>query len=66
MEITVNGKLQNFNAPLSVSSLLQRLGIDPRLVAVERNLRIVERTEIDQEPVEQGDDIEIIRMVAGG
>lgn len=66
MEITVNGKRKDFDAPLSVSSLLQRLGIDPRSVAVERNLKLIRRAEIDREPVQEGDNIEIIRMVAGG
>jgi sulfur carrier protein len=66
MEISVNGKKQTHQDPLSVSGLLQSLGIDPRTVVVERNLQIVPHTEMEREPVEQGDCIEIIRFVGGG
>lgn len=66
MEITVNGeKKEYFGAPW-LPSLLEFLGINPRPVVVERNLRIVPRNEIDKEPVADGDAIEIIRFVGGG
>ena len=66
VEITVNGKKQNHDAPLTVCGLLQALGINPRLVIVERNLTIVPRTEMEIEALQEGDTIEIIRFVGGG
>ncbi|MEI8174097.1 MAG: sulfur carrier protein ThiS [Deltaproteobacteria bacterium] len=45
---------------------MQSLGIDPRSVVVERNLQIVARAEMENEPVGAGDTIEIIRFVGGG
>jgi thiamine biosynthesis protein ThiS len=39
---------------------------EKRSFEVERNLRIVARSEMEHEPVEEGDSIEIIRLVAGG
>ncbi|MCX5856028.1 MAG: sulfur carrier protein ThiS [Deltaproteobacteria bacterium] len=66
MEITVNGEKQHHRDPLTVGGLLQSLGIDRRSVVVERNLQIVARTEMENEPVVAGDAIEIIRFVGGG
>lgn len=66
MEITVNGEKQHHRGPLTVGGLLQSLGIDPRSVVVERNLQIVARSEMENEPVVAGDAIEIIRFVGGG
>lgn len=66
MEITVNGQRREYSGPPWMTSLLESLGISPRPVVVERNLRIVPRNELEQEPVAEGDSIEIIRFVGGG
>jgi thiamine biosynthesis protein ThiS len=66
MEIIVNGKKKEYFGAPWMPSLLEFLGISPRPVVVERNLRIVPRSEIEQEPVADGDTIEIIRFVGGG
>jgi len=66
MEITVNGEKQHHRDPLTVGGLLQSLGINPQSVVVERNLQIVPRSEMENEPVGAGDAIEIIRFVGGG
>ncbi len=41
-------------------------GIDPEKVAVERNLGVVPRSLMECEPVESGDEFEVIRLVGGG
>ena len=66
MEITVNGHKKEFPSPLTVSGMLTELGINPRSVVVEKNLRIVNRDEMEHEVVLDGDTIEIIRLVGGG
>jgi sulfur carrier protein len=66
MEITVNGQRKDYFGPPNVTALLDSLGVSPRPVIVERNLRIVPRNELDKEPVCDGDNIEIIRFVGGG
>jgi len=66
MEITVNGQKREYSGPPWMTSLLETLGISPRPVVVERNLRIVPRNELEKEPVAEGDTIEIIRFVGGG
>ena len=66
MQITVNGQKREYFGPPWLPSFLEFLGISPRPVVVERNLRIVPRSEIEQEAVADGDSIEIIRFVGGG
>ncbi len=66
MEIKVNGENRQYAGAPVLGELLRTLGIEPKSVAVERNLRILARSEIETEPVEPGDSFEIIRMVGGG
>lgn len=66
MEIKVNGENRQYAGAPVLGELLRCLGIEPKSVAVERNLRILARGEIETEPVEPGDSFEIIRMVGGG
>jgi thiamine biosynthesis protein ThiS len=62
----VNGEEKNFDGPLTAALLLERLGLEPRLVVVEKNGVIVERSELDGENLEEGDLLEIVRLVGGG
>jgi thiamine biosynthesis protein ThiS len=64
--IRLNGEPHELPGPLTVSGLLARLGIDPRRVAVERNLAVVRRASYDATPVEDGDEIEVVNFVGGG
>ena len=66
MHILLNGESHELAAPISVKSLLERLGIDTRRVAVERNLLVVRRALYDTEIVADGDEIEIVNFVGGG
>jgi sulfur carrier protein len=66
MDITVNGESRSYPAAMTIAGLLQSLGVNPQAVVVERNLKIVPRTDIDKEIIEEGDSLEIIRMVGGG
>lgn len=66
MIITINGEKKEFPEKLSFSELLSGLGVDARKVAVERNLQIVPRTTYAQTPVNDGDEIEIIKFIGGG
>ena len=45
---------------------LQDLGIDPETVVIERNLDILNREDHGSILIQEGDSIEIIRMVDGG
>ena len=67
MKITLNGAERELSpAPLNVSGLIRHLALGPQPVLVERNGTAVLQREFDEEPIEDGDTIEIVRMVAGG
>jgi len=66
MNITINGERKEFPHILTVAELLAHVEIDPRKIAVERNLQLVKRTEYAITPLNDGDEIEIVNFVGGG
>jgi len=66
MEIRVNGETRQWDRPVTVRDLLEALGVRSGAVVVERNLQIVPRERMAEEMVEDGDSLEIIRLVGGG
>ena len=64
--VTVNGQKEPLEESSSVLDLLERFDLEPQRVIVERNHEIVPRAAIDQVTLEDGDNIEIIRIVSGG
>ena len=66
MTITLNGDSFELDRPLTVTALLAALDIDPRRVAVERNLNVVKRAAFETTEVTEGDEIEIVNFVGGG
>jgi len=65
MTITLNGDPYDTDAA-TIAALLERLDIDSRRVAVERNFVVVKREAYGATPVETGDQIEIVNFVGGG
>jgi thiamine biosynthesis protein ThiS len=66
IRLTVNGKQKDVEQPDSLLALLEQIGVDPRIVAVERNGDIVKRVRFGETPISEGDQLEIVRMVGGG
>lgn len=66
MQLTINGEVWRFDAPLTVAALLARLEIEPRKVAIERNLEIVPKSTFAETALADGDRIEIVQFVGGG
>jgi thiamine biosynthesis protein ThiS len=66
LRIRLNGEPCDLTAPLTVAALLERLGIDPRRVAVEHNLTVVKRPDYDRTIVQEADEVEIVNFVGGG
>ena len=66
MDLTINGEQQNFDAPITVEQLLGKIGLDPRKVAVERNLEIVPKSEYSVLALDNGDTLEIVHFIGGG
>lgn len=64
--IRLNGDMHPWPAPRSVAALLADLGIDTRLVAVERNRAVVKRALYIDTQISAGDEIEIVSFVGGG
>ena len=64
--LQVNGKLVELDRPTVLTEYLERLGADPRTIAVEHNGEIVERAAYAKLVLQDGDRVEIVRMVGGG
>ncbi|TAK86952.1 MAG: sulfur carrier protein ThiS [Betaproteobacteria bacterium] len=66
IQITVNGAAHWLERPLDVSSLLARLELAGKKIAVERNGEIVPRSAHARTLVAEGDRLEIVVAVGGG
>lgn len=66
MTITLNGEPFSVPESLTITDLLARLAIDPRRVAVERNIVVIKRAAYDTTQIAEGDEIEIVNFVGGG
>ena len=64
--IHLNGDLRRVTVGLTIAEMLGELGLDPRKVAVERNLEIVPRATFGEVRVTEGDAFEIVHFVGGG
>jgi sulfur carrier protein len=65
MRIQVNGDTREVTAR-TILALVGELGLDPRKVAVERNLEIVPRSMHGDTALVEGDRIELVQFVGGG
>jgi thiamine biosynthesis protein ThiS len=66
MQITVNGEAHRFDISMSVTDLLNRLGLPNAKIAIERNLEIVPKSAYDSTHLAEGDKIEIVHFIGGG
>jgi sulfur carrier protein len=65
MHIYLNGEERNTDAA-SISELLAELGMEGRMIAIERNLEVVPKSTYSSEALAEGDRIEIVHMIGGG
>jgi thiazole synthase len=66
LSVTVNGDPRRVSAGASIAAMLREIGVDPKRVAVERNLAIVPKSTLEAVAVEDGDQFEIVHVVGGG
>jgi thiamine biosynthesis protein ThiS len=66
LSIQLNGAARTLPGPVSLAGLLTQLGLDARMVVVERNREIVRRGRLDEVKVDEGDVIELVHFVGGG
>ena len=64
--LQVNGKQVELEHATPLLAYLEKLGVNPKAVAVEHNGIIIERAAYDAVTLKQGDTVEIVRMVGGG
>lgn len=64
--LRINGKKVALDGPTPLLDYLKGLGVSPRAVAVEHNEVIIERDAYATTMLEEGDVLEIVRMVGGG
>ncbi|MBJ7486132.1 sulfur carrier protein ThiS [Brevundimonas sp.] len=65
MRVQVNGDTRDVAAG-TILGLVEELSLDPRKVAVERNLEIVPRSLHGSTALAEGDRIELVVFVGGG
>jgi sulfur carrier protein len=66
LTIRLNGDSFEIAGPVTITALLARLEIDPRIVAVEHNVVVVKKQHYETTLIREGDEIEIVRFVGGG
>ncbi len=66
MQVRINGKPQEVREGLSITTLLQELGLEARYAAVALNGEVVRRADHPAVVVKEGDRIEIVHAVTGG
>ena len=66
LSVRVNGEQRSVSVQISIAEMLGEMGLDPKKVAVERNLEIVPRSTLSEVRVEDGDVFEIVHFVGGG
>ncbi len=64
--VQVNGETHSCSFETLLPDLLQQLGFNPRLVAVEYNGEILHRQFWAETKVQSGDRLEVVTIVGGG
>jgi thiamine biosynthesis protein ThiS len=66
MTLQLNGEQREVPDGLSLAGLVEWLELPADRVAIERNLEVVKRANWNGTRLENGDRLEIVRMVGGG
>jgi thiamine biosynthesis protein ThiS len=64
--IKINGKERSLERTMNILCLMEMLNVPPRGVVVERNGEILQWDMFQQAILEDGDQLELIRLVGGG
>ena len=65
MRVTINGKPEEV-AGGTVLEVLKTKDVEPQMVAVELNAKILGRDELGSTPLKEGDTLEILFYMGGG
>ena len=65
MQILLNGDELHTNAK-NLTELVRELKLEKRMIAIERNLEVVPKSEYDNTWLNESDRIELVHMIGGG
>lgn len=66
MKVKINNEDYQFESSLSVSQLIKHLQLDPKKIAIEKNLQIIPCSQYDTNFINNNDNIEIVSFIGGG
>jgi thiamine biosynthesis protein ThiS len=66
LKIKLNGEEREFESAMTLGDLLKSLGLNEKAVFIEYNLEPLERLAYSGTTIKDGDNIEIVTMMAGG
>jgi len=66
ISISINGAVQTFDKPVSITALIEHMQIGNKRIAIECNGEIVPRGQFNQHTLADGDKLEIVVAVGGG
>lgn len=66
IQVTINGRPREFDAPMALPDLVAALGITHPRIAVAHNGTVLHQDEHAATFVRDGDTLEIVRAVGGG
>lgn len=66
MILQLNGEQREVPEGLNLAGLVELLELPADRVAIERNLEVVKKADWNETRLENGDRLEIVRMVGGG
>lgn len=66
IRLIINGENRELKKDATLADLLEEMGTSSERVAVELNLRILDKQEYDRTILKDGDRLEIISFVGGG
>ena len=64
--LSINGDSHTLEKAMTLTELLLSLELDPKKVAVERNLEIVPKSQFGSQAIENNDNLEIVHFIGGG
>jgi sulfur carrier protein len=66
MKIVLNGEERQYETPVTLTRLLEELGLAGHRVAVEVNREIVPRSRHGEHVLKDNDRVEVVRAIGGG
>jgi sulfur carrier protein len=66
ISLTVNGEKRGLEAPVRLTAFLETLEVNLRYVAIAHNGTVLRRDRWPEVVLQDGDVLEIVRMVGGG